>query len=104
MLKRKREAKSHNSETGETRVNVEFEDALDKIKSMDDSIVPEVKRDARTVEYSKYCKSTVAAKIAQRTANNAQRTVVNATSGIHEVSHSLFTFLNSYSCFIIISR
>lgn len=57
---------------------MEFEDALDKIKSMDDSIVPEVKRDARTVSYSKFCKSTVAEKM--------RPAVVNATSGNFEVS------------------
>lgn len=49
ILKRKKKAIDNNRSTGAVRQNVQYEDELNKIKSIDDSVEPEVLRDINTV-------------------------------------------------------
>lgn len=53
VLKRKKKAVENNSRSGSSREEVPFEEELRKIAHSDDSIEPEVLRNARNIKYPK---------------------------------------------------
>lgn len=56
IINEKKKAVNKNRTSGASRVNVEYEDLINKIASIDDSIEPEVLRDANSVYYKKKSK------------------------------------------------
>lgn len=53
VMKRKKDAVEHNSKTGQNRVEVPYEEELNKIAALDDSIQPEVFGTAKGVKIMK---------------------------------------------------
>ncbi|KAJ6639721.1 hypothetical protein Bhyg_12468 [Pseudolycoriella hygida] len=62
VIKQKKKNVERNRTSGASRTSVEYEDAIDKITSVDDSIEPEVLRDATSVQYKKNIKREVTTK------------------------------------------
>lgn len=84
VQKRKRQAVCHNDRSGAGPVDVPYEDELDQIRMMDDSIEPEVIRDISGASYKTLSGSQTAAAVTSGATPVAEATATPTTSSSEE--------------------
>lgn len=84
MQKRKRQAVCHNGRSGAGLLDVPYEDELDQIRMMDDSVEPEVIRDISGATYKTPSSSQTAVAAGPSAADTAVATATPGTSSPEE--------------------